>query len=123
MIDADTIRVDARMGIEGQLANGWPVWVPYEEETRVRLRHVQLPEIQSPKCDRERKLGLQAKAAVERLIRPGQQIALADIKADNYGRRIDSRIVVDGLDLGEHLLRAGYGHKWPDRRGWCGPRK
>jgi endonuclease YncB( thermonuclease family) len=58
----------------------------------VRSRGVDAPEIFRPACDKERELGLAAKASVARKFGPGRWVVLRDLENDKYGGRIVAQI-------------------------------
>jgi Micrococcal nuclease (thermonuclease) homologs len=95
---------------------------------RIRLLDIDAPETYQPRCERERLLGLKAKARLVDLLR-GRKVVIERRGIDTYGRAL-AHLKVNGKDIGRVLLREGHavawrpGRKaWDDRRRhWCGGR-
>ena len=109
--DGDTVRV--RMAL----------WPEVTIETAVRLRGIDTPELHGH-CERERKLALDARAALARML-TGQQVSLSEVTPDKYGGRVLARVsTVNGADVAGDLLKRGlavsYSGRGP-RRNWCAP--
>jgi endonuclease YncB( thermonuclease family) len=95
---------------------------------RIRLLGIDAPETREARCERERVAGYQTKARVVDLLRFGRSIDIHRQGHDVYGRTL-ARIIVDGRDLGEQLVREKLA--LPYRSGaearaermarWCGP--
>ena len=84
---------------------------------RIRLANIDAPEISGARCLRERRLGLEAKAALESLAHA--RLEIARIGRDRYGRTL-AHVRDQAGDIGERLIRDGhavrYGLGRPD---WC----
>lgn len=99
------------------------------QRQRIRLLDIDAPEISKPRCDREMRLGLDAKARLIALVR-GQQVEIERKGNDVYGRAL-AWLKVNSRDLGQILLREGHatgwksGRKaWEERRThWCGDQR
>ncbi|MGE4280864.1 MAG: thermonuclease family protein [Magnetospirillum sp.] len=109
IVDGDTVVVRAR------------IWLGQDVETSVRLSGIDTPEKRG-KCDSERQAALQAEAFTASHATIDTLVALHDVIADKYGKRVVARIVLtDGQDLGAALIAAKLarsydgGHKDP----WC----
>lgn len=92
---------------------------------RVRLHGVDAPEINRPECPAEADLGRQSKAFVEGVVAANEQIELNNqqVKRDRYGRVV-GKVSVNGRDLGEMTVGAGYAAPWDYDGGekkpeWC----
>ncbi len=96
------------------------------ERERVRLLDIDAPEISKPRCERELKLGLKAKARLVELLR-GERVTIQRVDSDRYGRAL-AKLYVNKKDVGKTMLQEGHaiiwqpGHiAWEARRQhWCG---
>ena len=87
----------------------------------VRILNIDAPEMPpKAKCEKEAKMALEARArlatAIEgrtvELVREGRQ-------RDRYGRLL-ARVVLQGRDMGEMLIREGLARPWTGKREpWC----
>jgi endonuclease YncB( thermonuclease family) len=118
---ADAVTVYWSDGDSGRLSDG----------TRFRLHGIDAPETGpmgrrgGAKCEAERALGYEAKAAALEITRGRDVTILEDRGSDRYGRAV-LRLAVDGTDLNGLLIAAGTHQVWDyDRRqpkpDWCGP--
>ena len=99
---------------------------------RFRLSNVDAPETGSlkqrggAKCEAERKLGYEAKAAMIALTRDRDIVVTRVVGLDRYERYI-IELSVDGLDLAQQGIKAGILQPWPhnvtkalsDKPNWC----
>jgi endonuclease YncB( thermonuclease family) len=95
---------------------------------RIRLLGIDAPETREARCERERVAGYRTKARIVDLLRFSQSVDIRRQGHDPYGRTL-ARIIVDGRDLGEQLVRENLA--LPYRAGaearadrlarWCGP--
>jgi len=91
---------------------------------KVRIANIDAPEIGHAGCADELDLAIAAKQRLHELLKSGR-IALrrgdpvdGRVK-DRYGRTL-GLITVDGVDVGETLIREGYARRWTGRREpWC----
>ncbi len=94
---------------------------------RVRILNIDAPETRGAHCERELFMGLKAKERLGMLLRSGP-VQIERYGQDVYGRTL-ARIDVNGLDVGQILVREGLALQWQDgsdakqarRRHWCGP--
>ena len=87
------------------------------EHQRIRLLDIDAPETFKPRCDRERALGLDAKARMVALLRAGP-VTIDRNGFDIYGRAL-ARLSVNGRDIGTIMLREGHAVRWkPGRKAW-----
>lgn len=90
------------------------------EGQKIRIADIDTPEISSPRCDAELRLGQRAKYRMQQLLNAGP-IALepADRATDRYGRAL-FRVTRNGTSLGGTLVGEGlavwFGGGKPD---WC----
>lgn len=90
---------------------------------RYRFANIDAPETgERARCERERARGEGAAAFVERALRRATSVSVRrTFRTDVFGRRV-AFVLVDGQDLGEMLVRAGFARPWRGRRRkWCGP--
>lgn len=87
---------------------------------RVRLPHIDAPELHSPKCEAERYLALQATAFTRAWLEIGPVELVPYSRAkDRYGRTL-AYVRRNGEDLGEELVARGLARVWTGRReSWC----
>ena len=109
VIDGDTAEVEAH------------IWVRQNLDINVRLADIDAPEIGSHShCDLERRKADEAREYLASLI-DDRDVKLTDIHDDKYGGRIDARVLVDGRDVSDLMLKKHLalaydgGHKTP----WC----
>lgn len=110
-----------------KVVDGDTVYVtkPIHGVTKVRLDAIDTPEIFSSKCEREKTLGLQAKAVAEGFLNGGDVFLITNGKKGKYGRLI-ARLEVGGQDYGQNMLSQGmavrYSQSWidtPTYERWC----
>ncbi len=87
-----------------------------------RLRGFDAPEVRRAKCDRERRLGVTASAALRFLIaRAGRIETRRTHKRDQYGRVLGD-LYVDGRSVGDVLREGGLAKPYNGRGkrpNWC----
>ena len=87
------------------------------QRQHIRLLDIDAPETFRPRCERERVLGMEAKARLVALIR-GQQIDIRRKGFDIYARAL-GWLRVNDRDLGQILLHEGHAVRWkPGRKAW-----
>ena len=99
------------------VVDGDTIWF---EGRKIRIADINTPEISSPGCASEKRLGEQAKIRLQQLLNQGSfSLASIDRDQDKYGR--DLRIITrDGESLGEILVTEGLAERWQGhRRNWC----
>lgn len=101
--------------------DGDTIWLNRE---KIRLANIDTPEISNARCESELARGLEAKAALKRLL-DGKEIRIArgDPKTrrmiDQYGRTL-ALVSVNGKDVGETLVERNLARRWTGRRQpWC----
>lgn len=89
---------------------------------RVRILNIDTAELPPrARCDRETALALAAKARLAELLRGSDVVELRSSgrDRDRYGRQL-RRVIVDGEDVGDRLLREGLAQRWRGRKAdWC----
>ena len=99
------------------VVDGDTIWF---EGRKIRIADINTPEISSPGCAAEERLGQQAKIRLQALLNQGAfSLQSIDRDQDQYGR--DLRIITrDGQSLGEILVVEGLAERWQGtRRNWC----
>jgi micrococcal nuclease len=89
--------------------------------TKIRLEDIDAPEVFSPRCAFEAKLGRRAAERLLRLMNAGPfQLVSGERDEDRYGRKLRT-IARDGRSLGDMLVAEGLARRWEGgRRSWCG---
>ena len=99
------------------VVDGDTIWF---EGRKIRIADINTPEISSPGCASEKRLGEQAKFRLLALLNEGSfSLQSIDRDQDKYGR--DLRIITrGGQSLGETLVTEGLAERWQGyRRDWC----
>ncbi|HXF89542.1 MAG TPA: thermonuclease family protein [Xanthobacteraceae bacterium] len=94
--------------------------IRYQGE-RWRLEGFDAPEIEHARCTQELARGIAARSRLLALARSGAPLALVPSgRTDRYGRSL-ARLLVDGEDAGEVLVREGLARPYAGgpREGWC----
>lgn len=88
--------------------------ITLENERLVRFIGINTPEINHRKINQSAPYALEAKALLERYIRPGDKIHLVydKTKQDKYGRKLAYVYSKTGRNLGLLQLKAGFAHHW-----------
>ncbi len=87
---------------------------------KYRIADINTPEIGSPRCAAEARLGRRATERLTELLGAGPfMLRAADRDEDQYGRKL--RVVErNGASVGQQLVAEGLAHEWRGRReGWC----
>ena len=106
--DGDTIRVDI---------NGWPDIIG--SNIPIRVEGIDTPELRGD-CENEKVVALKARDYVRVLLASAEKIEISNYQRDKYFR-ILANVTVDGIDLGEHLLKNGLAVKYDPKAEnvWC----
>jgi micrococcal nuclease len=88
---------------------------------KIRLEDIDAPEVFSPKCSSEAKLGRRAAERLLRLMNAGPfQLVGGARDEDRYGRKLRT-ITRNGRSVGAALVAEGLARRWDGgRRSWCG---
>lgn len=92
--------------------------------SRYRLANIDAPETgDNAKCHREAQRGELATNVVKQMVAASTRIQVRQtFRTDRYGRSV-AFVVLDGVDLGETLVKRGLARPWRGhRRKWCGPK-
>lgn len=109
VVDGDTVVVRAR------------IWLGQDVETSVRVAGIDTPEKRG-KCDSERQAADRAQAFTAQRLEVESWVALHDVIADKYGKRVVARIVTPaGEDIGAALIAQGLARPYGGRtkQPWC----
>ena len=89
--------------------------------TKIRLEDIDAPEVFSPRCASEAKLGRRAAERLLHLMNAGPfQLVSGERDEDRYGRKLRT-IERGGRSLGDVLVAEGLARRWDGgRRPWCG---
>jgi micrococcal nuclease len=89
--------------------------------TKIRLEDIDAPEVFSPRCAFEARLGQRAAERLLTLMNAGPfQLVSGERDKDRYGRKLRT-IARDGRSLGDMLVAEGLARRWDGgRRSWCG---
>jgi micrococcal nuclease len=88
---------------------------------KIRLEDVDAPEVFSPRCSSEARLGRRAAERLLDLMNAGPfQLVGGGRDEDRYGRKL--RVIErDGRSVGDALIAEGLARRWDGaRRSWCG---
>jgi endonuclease YncB( thermonuclease family) len=88
---------------------------------KIRLEDIDAPEVFSPKCASEARLGQRAAERLLHLMNSGPfQLVSGARDEDRYGRKLRT-IERGGRSVGEVLVAEGLARRWEGgRRSWCG---
>ncbi len=88
---------------------------------KIRLEDIDAPEVFSPRCASEARLGQRAAERLLHLMNSGPfQLVSGERDEDRYGRKLRT-IERGGRSLGEVLVAEGLARRWEGgRRSWCG---
>jgi endonuclease YncB( thermonuclease family) len=92
---------------------------------RYRVENIDAPETgRRAQCPEEIALGQAASAELRRWVAGAHQVEAFPIgRRDRYGRVV-ARVAIDGVDLGERLMRLGLAKPWEGRKSdFCGQRQ
>jgi endonuclease YncB( thermonuclease family) len=88
---------------------------------KIRLEDIDAPEVFSPRCASEAKLGQRAAERLLHLMNAGPfQLVSGERDEDRYGRKLRT-IERAGRSVGDTLVAEGLARRWDGgRRSWCG---
>ena len=108
---------------DGDTCNAKMLGVPDTlKKIKIRINGIDTPEIKG-KCEREKKLALEAKVFINDLIKNSTVIYLKNLKWGKYGGRVVADLYIDKRDYREYLKGKNFyveyygGKKTKD---WCG---
>lgn len=92
---------------------------------RLRLEGIDTPETRTAKCDREARLGYEAKGYARAILEDKDVVIYTSGKTDKY-RRLLGRIMVGNANYGQIMIEKGYAVRWtkewaatPKEKRWC----
>lgn len=96
------------------------------DQSSVRLEGFNTPEIFSPKCGKEKELGIKARERVKSLVKENKNVILTIHKREcAYGRKCGT-LTINGKNVGDILIEEGLAEnlvcnagKCPKPRSWC----
>jgi endonuclease YncB( thermonuclease family) len=97
------------------------VWPGMEAVTRVRLRHIDAPEMKA-RCDDEYAKAVAARDTLSRMLH-ADGVRIHNVGQDKYGGRVDADASsVETPDIGEAMVVLGLARRYDGgrRAGWCG---
>lgn len=96
------------------VVDGDTIWVNRE---KIRLEGFNTPELNGV-CARERRLAVQARDELRQALN-GHRFSIERNGQDRYGRTL-ATVRVDGINVGEDLIRKGLAHEWRGfKESWC----
>lgn len=100
------------------VVDGDTIWLA---GTKIRIADINTPEIASPQCAAERRLGERATLRLQALLEAGPfEVRAGPRDEDRYGRKLRT-FHREGRSLGDILVDEGLAHPWNGRReSWCG---
>ena len=100
------------------VVDGDTIWLA---GTKIRVADINTPEIASPQCAAERRLGKQATMRLQALLEAGPfEVRAGPRDEDRYGRKLRT-FHRGGRSLGDVLVAEGLAHSWNgSRENWCG---
>jgi endonuclease YncB( thermonuclease family) len=100
------------------IVDGDTFWLAGE---KIRIADIDTPEISSPQCSAEARLGSKAKIRLQRLLNAGPFELRSGLRdEDRYGRKLRT-VHRNGTSLGHILVVEGLAHRWEGyKESWCG---
>ena len=88
---------------------------------KVRMLDLDTPEISNPKCEKEYKLGIEARDYINQLISEGKRIEFETEYNRDFFDRILSYIIVDGKNASILMVTHGLGVVYDknNKKDWC----
>ncbi len=100
------------------VVDGDTLWL---EGVKIRVADIDTPEIGSPSCPEEKRMGERATNRFIELLNGGR-VTVARASGpdeDRYGRKLRI-ILIDGVSVGDRLVEEGLAHEWRGVRDpWC----
>ena len=91
------------------------------KNTKIRLLELDTPEISKPKCDAEKRLGIEARDYLNSLIENASTIEFKTDYIEDYFGRVLSFLIIDGEDVSKKIVNNNLGvvYKRNDKKDWC----
>tara|TARA_R110000868_G_scaffold17344_1_gene76357 strand:+ start:31983 stop:32396 length:414 start_codon:yes stop_codon:yes gene_type:complete len=109
VIDGDTIQVEAP-------------FLPKELKLSVRVLGIDTPEKGwRAGCKKEAALGESATKLTTSLVVKSKDVSFDKIKWDKFGGRVLAEVTIDGVNLGDNLIKAGLAREYRGEKktSWC----
>jgi endonuclease YncB( thermonuclease family) len=115
-INYDSV-IDANV-IQGKFNSFLP---PSLQPVKIRIAGIDTPSLESPKCEKERQLGLQAKALLEKSLSKELPLLIKYSAWDKYGGWIIGKVYQKDVDVGEILIDKGLAVEFSAdlKKNWC----
>lgn len=100
------------------VVDGDTIWL---DGRKIRIADIDTPEVSSPSCAAEKRLGDRATVRLQSLLNAGPiEVRAQGRDEDRYGRKLRT-LHRDGRSLGESLVAEGLAHRWNgSKQSWCG---
>ena len=91
------------------------------KNTKIRLLELDTPEISKPKCDAEKRLGIEARDYLNSLIENASTIEFKTDYVKDYFGRVLSFLIIDGEDVSKKIVNNNLGvvYKRNNKKDWC----
>ena len=91
------------------------------KNTKIRLLELDTPEISKPKCEAEKRLGIEARDYLNSLIENASTIEFKTDYVEDYFGRVLSFLIIDGEDVSEKIVNNNLGvvYKRNNKKDWC----
>jgi endonuclease YncB( thermonuclease family) len=98
--------------------------LPYPLDTiKIRILNIDTPEKgYLAKCEKEAQLGILATKKMVELVGPYKEMTLKNFKYDKYGGRVDSIVIINGVDVGAKMVELGLAQYYTgtgSKPNWC----
>jgi len=90
-----------------------------DEAARIRLTDLETPEL---RCWATKEKAEAARYALARLLPPGTQVMILEIRRGKYAGRWLGRITHNGIDAATHMIDSGHGRRYLTPRPKCPPK-
>lgn len=94
------------------------IWLGQTVSMPIRIDGIDTPEKRT-KCTHEKALALEAKAALEELLKG--DVELTNVRYGKWAGRVLARVTVNGVDVADVLISKGLARPYDGgkRQGWC----
>lgn len=109
VVDGDTIKTQL------------PLPTPLDKVS-IRILGIDTPEKGSrAKCEKEAALALKASAKIKQLAKGHKTMTVTEYKWDKFGGRIDAVVVINGVNVGDALIKDGLARPYfgEKKQSWC----
>lgn len=90
------------------------------QKMSIRILGIDTPEIRG-KCEKEKKLALEARAFANKMFRDASSIEFANLDWDKYGGRILADVYIDGKSYKDEIINTGLARPYDGgtKQEWC----